>query len=410
MALVVTEYRELTLDDYEQAWTVESRAFYNRPSPEGVARLRKFFPPEWTVGAFLDGKLVADVRTVPQVRRMHGATTAFGAVGPVASAAAYRRQGYAARLLTLSLERMRERGQVLSGLHTPHDALYQRYGWERAEFKKRLKFHPKDIRLRFHSSGGRTVPATGDDWERLAAIFHEKTHGMNGPFVRNEVWWREAVLKHWDAGNTVDSDAVVWVDADGRDAGYAVYFNHVVGTESRWQLQEVFIRDFQALTADAYLGLWEHMLTHDLADSIVTEAHPDDPFQQLCEDPFKVAVATGSEGAMLRIVDVEKALAMRPSAGTRAAAFTARIEDRSLAWNDGAWRIETAEGRTSAERTDAEPDVEMSVNTLASLFTGYLKPETAAETGFVRVNRAEAVAEMTQVFAVTDPPFCPDFY
>ena len=410
MALVAIEYRELTVDDYEQAARLESRAFYNRPSAEMIERMRQYFPPEWTVGAFVDGRLVADVRTVPQVRRMHGATMAFGAVGPVASEAAFRRQGYAARLLTLSLERMRERGQVLSGLHTPHDALYQRYGWERAEFKKRLKFRPKDIRLRFRSSGGRTAPATGDDWERLAAVFRERTQSRNGPFVRNEVWWREAVLKHWDAGNTIDSDAVVWVDADGRDAGYMVYFEHTMESQIRWQAHGVFIRDFQALTANAYLGLWEHMLTHDLADSIVTEAHPDDPFQQLCEDPFKIEVSRGSEGAMLRIVDVEKALAMRPSVSTRAAGFTARIEDRSLAWNDGTWWIEAAEGRTSAERTDAEADVEMSVNTLASLFTGYLKPETAAESGFIRVNRTEAVAEMAQVFAVTDPPFCPDYY
>ena len=97
--------------------------------------MREIFPPEWTVGAFVDGKLVADVRTVPMIRRFHGATMRFGAVGPVTCLAPYRRRGFVARLLTLSLERMRERGQVLSGLHTPHDALYQRYGWERAEPK-----------------------------------------------------------------------------------------------------------------------------------------------------------------------------------------------------------------------------------------------------------------------------------
>jgi predicted acetyltransferase len=244
----------------------------------------------------------------------------------------------------------------------------------------------------------------------MAAIYREATINRNGPFARSEVWWREGLLRHWDAGQRFDSDAVIWVGPDGRDEGYAIYFNRGIGFREGWARNEIFVRDFQALTSDAYLGLWEHLLTHDLADGIMTEAHPDDPFQQLCEDPFKVEVSTGSEGAMLRIVDIEKALAARPSVGTRAAGFTARVEDRTLNWNNATWRIETAEGRTSAERTDAEPDVEMSVNTLASLYSGHLKPEVAAATGFVRVLRPESVAEMTQVFAVTDPPYCPDFY
>jgi hypothetical protein len=39
-----------------------------------------------------------------------------------------------------------------------------------------------------------------------------------------------------------------------------------------------------------------------------------------------------------------------------------------------------------------------------------LKPDVAANTGFVRVSRPEAVAEMTQIFAVKDAPYSPDYY
>jgi predicted acetyltransferase len=406
---VATEFRELTLDDYEQAAPLEARAFYNRPDEEGVQRMREFFPPDWTVGAFIDGKLVADVRTVPMMRRFHGTTTAFGGVGPVTCAAPYRRRGLVAKLLVLAMERMRDRGQWLSGLHTPHDALYQRFGWERAEGKKSYAFAPKDVKLRIRGAAGATEPVEPDDWRRLDRIFREKTQDANGPFVRAEVWWRQAVLKHWDSGKLVDSDAVVWLDGDGNEQGYAVYGNRDLGARGQWRSQGIWIRDFQALTADAYLGLWEHMLTHDLADKIEVELHPRDAFRELVDNPHKVETTAGF-GTMVRIVDVEQALARRPYIGPGSAAFTARIEDRNLPWNDGTWRIEASDGHLHAEKTGATPDVEMGVNTLAPLYSGFLRPDIAANAGFVRVTRPDAVAEMMQVFAVRDEPYSPDYY
>ncbi|MEO8456658.1 MAG: GNAT family N-acetyltransferase [Chloroflexota bacterium] len=406
---MTTEFRDLTLDDYEQAAIVEQRAFYNRPDSEFVERMRKFYSPEWTVGAFIDGTLVADTRAIPMMRRFHGTTTAFGAVGPVACAAPYRRRGLVGKLLVLAMERMRDRGQWLSGLHTPHDALYQRYGWERAEAKKGYEFAPKDVGFRLKSTGGRTEPTGIAEWQRLDKIFREKTHDANGPFVRPEMWWTNAVLKAWDNGKLVDADGVVWVDAQGNDKGYAVYVNRSVGSEGGWSRQAVWIRDFQALDSDAYVGLWEHMLTHDLADTISVELPSDDMFREMCENPHKVKSEVGM-GAMLRIVDVEKALAQRPYVGNGSAGFTARIEDPRLAWNDGTWRIESANGHLHAEKTDAEPDVEMSVNTLAPLYSGYMRSDVAANTGFVKVNRPDAIAEMMQVFAVKSAPYSPDYY
>jgi hypothetical protein len=63
-----------------------------------------------------------------------------------------------------------------------------------------------------------------------------------------------------------------------------------------------------------------------------------------------------------------------------------------------------------AERTDARPDAELSVNTLAPLFTGYLKPEWAVASGFMKTERLEIVGELTRLFAVNDPPFSSDHY
>jgi predicted acetyltransferase len=409
MALVAIEFRQMTADDYEQVGNVEARAFYNKPSPERDAITRDLIPPDWTVVAEVDGRIVAAVRTVPHVRRMHGAKMGFGAVGPVSCLAPYRRRGLVARLLVLAMEKMRERNQVLSGLHTPHDSLYRRFGWERGESKIAYSFGPKDVRLRFRSAGGHTDGVGAADWQRVDRLFQEKHRNANGPFLRGEQWWKYAVLGHFERDKFVDYDSVVWVDRDGADQGYVAYTNRNMAPAGQWIPQEVWIRDFVALTSDAYVGLWEHMLTHDLAEKISVEMHPADPFRHICDDPFNVQTRE-PDGAMIRVVDVEKAFEQRPYLGTRPASVVARISDRHLPWNDGAWRIEGAEGRTRAERTNAAPDVEMDANALAALFTGFLRPAVAVTTGFARLNRPEALPEMEQLFAVADAPFCPDYY
>ena len=407
---MTAEYRVLTPDDIEQSAYVESVAFYNEPSAARVELAKKYLPPEWTVGAFVDGKLVADTRMVPMIRRINGGQMALGAIGPVACLSAFRRQGHVGHLLRFALDTMRERGQVMSGLHTPHDALYARYGWERAEGRLRYQFFPKDVHLRHRGSGGLIDQVTKDDWERLDRIYQEHTQSRNGPFTRNPIWWQLAILSHFESpGEWKDNEIFVWSTAGGRDEGYVVYSHRALPQDTDWPRRVVHVRELVALSGDAYTGLWQHMLTHDLAENIVAYMPPDDPFPNLVHDPFRVAVSPGY-GAMLRIVDLEQAIALRPGIGDRPVTFTMRILDHSAPWNEATWRIEAADGRMQAARTDAAPDVELTANTLAPVFTGHMTPEVAAGVGLLRVFRAEAVAEMTEAFRVLYPPYCHDSY
>lgn len=408
---MTVEYRALRAEDVEQAAYLEAVAFYGPPNPERVELLRKYYLPEWTVAAFVDGTLVADVRTVPMARRMNGGAMPFGTVGPVACLAGYRRQGHVGKLLSLSLERMRDNGQAMAGLHTPHDSLYTRYGWERGEAKKRYQFEPTDVRLRFGGAPGTLVSIDADDWPRLEAIYRAYAADRNGPLHRVEPWWRESVLRDYDFSGRPpkERDAFVWVSADGRDEGYIVYHNRALPDEHGWQPQEIWVRDFVALSGNAYLGLWRHLLAHDLAKRLVIDVARDDPFPDLCEDPSEILV-TMAEGAMIRIVDVERAIGMRRYCGDGPVAFTMAIADSSARWNEGVWRVQATEGRMSAERTDSEPDVELTANVLATLVTGHVRPDVAAGVGLLKVRRPEVVQEMAQAFAVTYAPFCNDYY
>ena len=401
------EYRPLRAEDVEQAAHVESVAFYSEPTPERVDLLRRVFPPDWTVGAFVDGRLVADVRVVPMARRMNGRGLRHGSVGPVACLAEHRRQGYVGELLRLWLERMREQGMPLAGLHTPHDALYQLFGWERAEGKKGYTFQAKDVRLRIRGAPGRLEAVGADGWQRLDEVYRRYAGPRNGPLHRPEPWWREAILR--DNFENKPREAFLWLSADGEAQGFIVYAWRNRGWEPGGGGAFLIVRDMVSLTADAYLGLWQHLLGHDLARPIAVDVAPSDPFVDLVDEPWKVNIQR-TEGAMIRIVDVEQALAMRPYVGERPVAFTMRVVDHSAPWNDGVWRIEAEEGRMQAARAKGEADLETSANFLAPLFTGHVLADRAAEVGMLKVNRPEALEQAKEAFAVTYPPHCNDWY
>ena len=397
------EYRLLTAEDVEQAVHLESAAFYNEPTPQRAERMRAVLRPEWTLGAFIGGRLVADVRTIPVPRRINGGALLHGAVGPVTCQAEYRRQGHVGRLLRLALEDMRRNAVATAGLYTPHDALYRRYGWERGEGKRRYVFEAKDVRLRLHGSRGRLENVGADGWARLDDIYRRYARPRNGPLHRVEPWWRFAVLMDFEER---PRQAVIWHDADGEAQGYVIYSSQGAGEPMRHELD---VRDMVALTPDAYLGLWQYLATHDIAVRIHTHAPPDDPFPDLLQDPWRVQVER-AEGAMIRIVDIERALSQRPYAGRRPVSFTMRIEDSAAPWNEGVWRVEAADGHMEARLTGDEPDVELSVNFLAPLFTGFVRADTAAATGMLRVRNPDALSDVTEAFAVTYPPYCNDFY
>jgi len=405
------DYRPLTEDDLEQAVVVESTAFYNKPTSERLDQLREFFPPDWTVGAFVDGRLVADVRTIPMARRINGSATLFGAIGPVACLSAYRRQGHVGKLLRLALERMREQGIPLSGLFTPHDALYARFGWERSEARKQYYLRPSDIRMRVKGAPGTIEAVAPDDWQRLDAIYRRYAGPRNGPLHRVEPWWRQNVLRHWEetTGGLGDNEAFVWKNANGQDEGYLTYYSRTMPRTGQFVPWEVVVRDFVSLSGDAYLGLWRHLLAHDIATRLAVHMPLDDPFADLVEDPRKVELPR-AEGPMIRVVDVERALSRRPLVGSRPASFTMRVTDPAAPWNEGVWRIDAGEGQVQVERKDADADVELNVGTLAPLYTGFMRPDVAAGVGLLKVNRAEALEDMREVFAVTHPPYSNDWY
>jgi predicted acetyltransferase len=333
----------------------------------------------------------------------------MGGVSSVACLPEHRRKGYVGQLLRHALTVMRESGQPISSLYTPHPALYRRFGWMYASSAVHYSFNPKDLTLTNPMRPqGRAYRISEEQWPTLAEIYREHAARRNGWLDRSERWWKEALFRRVYDPKRRLRDIAVWDDGEGRPAGYLVY--GVETTAGGADHGKIEAEELIALTPDAYLGLLRYLMSHDLASEIFLWGEFDSPLTLCVDEPWRVK-REAHHGFMLRIVDLPAAFAARPpAAGAPEGAFTVDIADAAAPWNQGAWRIESAGGRLSAARADGAADVSTDAAAFAAMYNGFLRPSDAVASGLAEASDAAAVALADRILSADYPPYPSDLF
>ncbi|MHB8575682.1 MAG: GNAT family N-acetyltransferase [Dehalococcoidia bacterium] len=372
----------------------------NRPPHDSALWL----PLDWTLGAFVEGELGATMVTIPFVTWINGAPLPLGGVSAVACLPEYRRQGLTSAMLRQSLRDMRDRGQLLSGLFTPHLPLYVRFGWEPATFMLTHNFDAKQVALRRPPNvRGRLLRATPGDWPRLDAAWRAYIAQQNGLFERTEEWWRVQVFG--EEGDSQARDLVVWADESGDWQGWLCFRElDIRPAKPGTRLQ---VRELVARTDEAYMQLLTFMLRHDLVVETEFRTTPDDPFRALLLDPRPVQ-STLREQLLLRIVDLPGALAARACLATDPMRVTIQVTDTEAPWNDGIWKIRADGGRLQAQPASGTAEASITINGLATLFNGHLRAATARRAGLLQTADPTVLTRLDALFAVGETPRTPD--
>ena len=115
------------------------------------------------------------------------------------------------------------------------------------------------------------------------------------------------------------------------------------------------------------------------------------------------------DGLWIRIIDVAAALEGRTYGVDGLGRGQVRIDlrDEYCPWNAGRWSIEVEEGRARVTRTDAEPDLALDANDLASLFLGGFSATALAAAGRVVEIRPGGLAAADSLFPTPLQPWCP---
>ncbi len=104
--------------------------------------------------------------------------------------------------------------------------------------------------------------------------------------------------------------------------------------------------------------------------------------------------------------DVPRALEARPY--SEAGGLTLRVHDSLAPWNDGTWRFETDGEQTRVAAAEGvTADLDLSVNALASLLTGFRSATRIQRAGMLSGDPA-AVRRADAIFAAAYAPHMPE--
>jgi predicted acetyltransferase len=404
------EIRPAREDELDRVHLVVAYSFTGDRSQEGRERMRHVEELANPLVFLEDGEIVASLRVYDFTMLVNGAPVRMGGVSSVACLPEYRRKGYVGMLLRHSLEQLREAGQPLSALYTPHPSLYRRYGWMVAAANLKFSLNPKHVSAYNPSAvRGRAVRITEEDQPVVEDVFRRFNERRTGPLVRSDRWWKEAFFRRIYDTDRKLADVAVWNAENGDPAGYVCYESHrgppPMGTSKVW------LREFVALSGDAYQGLLRYLLSHDLTDEIFWYGSVEDPLAYAVDDSYQVK-REYVDDLMLRVVDVERAVAARPAApGAPEGAFGLALSDAAAPWNQGTWRIESSGGKLSARKADgASADLSMEAATFAAVYDGFMKATDAVRSGLAEASDHNAALLADRVFASEYPPKGSDFF
>ena len=396
------ELRQLTLEERPAYRRLMAEAFNGGrvPSDERLseAEVAQF---EANVGlALFDGTRAVAAAGIHALPVAWGdLTLSMGGVAGVACAADQRGRGHVARLLAESLVRMRDAGQVLSGLYPFAWAFYRKHGWEWVGEKR--EFTVPTAAIPSHPEGRSVQMYDGaealDIVKPIHASYARHYRGMTTRENISPDWWDKAL----GAGGGRTTYVHVHRDSQtGQPDGYLTF--RFPDGDGPGQVGEFF-----TLAPTAYQGLLSVLHYYGTqVETVRWSAPADDPLPlHVMHWDLKTAVSALFMG---RVVDVGAALrALRPD-GVSGRAFV-RVSDPQCDWNDGTWAVTVEGGHVSATRTTAAPGVTMDIQAFSQAFWG--QPSLS----LLRAGGRIAVTDEAQfrLLAALLPPavcFLPDFF
>jgi predicted acetyltransferase len=375
--------RPLTVDDLDQAWTLEREAFNAVDEHrEPWERWERALGLERMEGVFVDGRLVAMAGAMPLAQWFGGRSIPMGGVRAVAVRPELRGRGYASRAVRAVLDAMRARGEVLSALYPATVRPYRRLGWEIAGTlfyrdvpARALPPATRDVDVRRASSADRAVLRACYDH-----VARETDGFVDRPDHRWDWWLDRNATEHWYVAG---------------DEGYVVYRHLPI--ENVPDAFRILLLDFVATTPRAFRALWGLFAdARSVVPSVVFRSGPSEPLAALLDDPDMVV--RRERQWMLRLVDAAAAVATRGYRADAGARVALDVDDPVCPWNGGRWTLHVADGAGRLER-GGDGVFRLGIGAFASLFSGWATTASLARAGLLEGGTAGDRRALDRMFA-----------
>lgn len=319
----------------------------------------------------------------------------------------HRRRGILRTMMTNDLTEARNSGQFLAALTVTEAGIYGRFGFGPATFVHSIEV---DATSRFEL---RTRPAGSTQLvpqEEAAAVatgifaqFHQTRFGSvdrGHHYATYSTGLYDAEVQRREQG----ARNLLHYDENGVPDGWAAY--KIVNVEG-WQ-NHLIVRDLVAANANAYLGLWEVLGSMDLVTKVKWNSAPlDDPLRWALADQRGYRVTASMDRTWVRVLDTPKALLRRGYAKFDTS-LVLQVDD-PMGFASGRFALTLTDGEPAVETTDAEPDVVLGPEELASLYLGGVTPQGLTKAGRIQADLATQ-AKLELIFMGLEDPYCNTYF
>jgi len=399
---VAIEVRSPAADELRAAMSAGSTAFGDELKDEDFERHSSTMPLDRFLTAYDDGRPVGTTGAYPFRLTIPGGELATGGVTWVAVLPSHRRRGILTQMMRRQLDDLHERGEPLAILWASEAAIYGRFGYGVAV--PELNINADSARFAWRDdpgpAGAVRIVERDEAREVFPSLYDRIRRETPGFVTRDDVWWDQYKLadpEQWRRGAGPKFFALL--ELDGEPAGYAMY-RIKQSWEHGYSTSELRVGDAFATSVRAMRELWRFLFGIDLIKKVCGRVDPALPLFLMVTDARNVRLEV-YEGVWLRLVDVGVALAGRSYATDNA--VVADVRDEFCPWNAGRWRL-----GPEPERTDDEPELELDVADLASVYLGAFDFHRLAAAERVRELKAGALDRASALFRTSRPPYCPE--
>ena len=400
------EIRPVTAEEWADYLRAENIPFGNHITDEEMKVQSQRYGAWNTLAAFEAGRIVAtagdwDMQlTLPGLTEVHAPGVTAVGVLPT-----HRRQGLLTALMRRQLDDYRGRGEVAATLLAAESVIYGRfgYGWATTSAVAELERAHGVFTTAMGAGAELQLLDKGEAAKVLPDVFDQTRRRQPGEMSRTEGWWKE-VIRDPEWMREGDSEAFHVVCRDGSDAGFVSY-RLKEGWDDNLPSYTLRVTQLVATSPDVRAALWRYCLDVDLVSTVRFEnMPPHEPMRWLLRDPRRLRTRVVSDWLWVRLVDVARALeARRYRAPDR---IVLDVVVGFLPENEARYDLDAGPDGARCRRTNAAPDLRLSVAELGSAYLGGVSLTALAAAGRVEELTAGALARADLVFGADVPPWC----
>lgn len=313
--------RKLKSEEVTTSIELSEFAFQLELTEEERIKRKEMIHPEETFVVTIDDHIAAKMTILPLRTIIQGKEVPMGGVSGVATWPEYRRGGLVKKLLQKGLEEMKENGQVVSYLFPFSIPFYRKYGWELFCDRKFLTIKIEQLPKITTTTG--SIFRIKKDPSKLIPIYDSFAQHMNGMLTRDEVWWKERILR------TLKGQIAVYKNDRNEEVGYIIY---------QVKNRTMKIIELVHLSKEAWNGIWKFISNHDsMIDKVELTTFAADQGNYFFQDP-KIEQKL-EPYFMARIVDMTKFLSLYPFQLKNIDQIILHVHDDFCDWNNGTYII-----------------------------------------------------------------------